>query len=102
MAFVEGASATWWFSVSSKSTENLIWDVGGAREGDAVTITSQKQNPGSWGAVVAAYLRNSGNGEGGGGGSGSGEGDGGSGVGIMRASGIGLAVVAYGILFTLI
>ncbi|KXX74005.1 Glucan 1,3-beta-glucosidase [Madurella mycetomatis] len=61
MAFVQRARATWWFSVSSKSTENLVLDMGDGGEesgSDGAVLTSQRDNPGGWGAVVAAYLRN--------------------------------------------
>lgn len=52
MAFSERERSTFWYSLSSKSTTNLVYDNG------AVTA-SQLHNPGSWGAVVAAYLRRS-------------------------------------------
>lgn len=61
MAFVQRARAMWWFSVSSKSTENLVLDMGDGGEesgSDGAVFTSQRDNPGGWGAVVAAYLRN--------------------------------------------
>jgi hypothetical protein len=59
MAYVKGAKAMWWFSASSKSTENLVVDAGDSSEGDgSVIVTSMKNHPGSWGAVMAAYLRN--------------------------------------------
>ena len=118
MAFVEGAKRTWWFSASSKSAENLIWDetqAGGGGDGNSVAVTTQKDNLGGWGAVVAAYLRNSGDGASGGGGGGGGSSSGSGSVGgggdgdegskgekRVMVSGIGLAVVAYGILYTLI
>lgn len=96
MAFVEGARATWWFSVSSKAAENLVVDVGGVAggNGSGTVITSQKDNPGSWGAVVAAYLRNTGGDEG--------EGDGGQDSGAGRVKeGLGLFVTTVAMLFVL-
>ncbi|KAJ4306229.1 hypothetical protein N0V88_001027 [Collariella sp. IMI 366227] len=44
MVWVEGARRTWWFGVSSKSTENLVVDAGS--RGGEVVVTSQKDNPG--------------------------------------------------------
>jgi glucan 1,3-beta-glucosidase len=90
MAYVEGARATWWFSLSSKAAENLVVDAGGVAggNGSGTVITSQRDNPGSWGAVVAAYLRNTGNDD-----EGKGEGDGGEDSGGARVKGEGLGMV---------
>lgn len=64
MAYVKGAKGMWWFSASSKSTENLVVDAGDGSEGNgSVIVTSMKDYPGSWGAVMAAYLRNTGRGD---------------------------------------
>jgi glucan 1,3-beta-glucosidase len=102
MAYVEGARGMWWFSVSSKSTENLVVDVGGgdgtgASGNGSVIVTTQRDNPGSWGAVVAAYLRNTGLDEG------DGEIEGkDSGGGMVVLSGLTLAAVVVGILHQLL
>jgi glucan 1,3-beta-glucosidase len=66
MAFVETARAIWWFSIGSKSSENLLLDAGDGGNGsvvDAVVFMSQKDNPGGWGAVVAAYMKSTDTGE---------------------------------------
>jgi glucan 1,3-beta-glucosidase len=99
MAYVEGATEMWWFSVSSKSTENLVVDAGGGTGGSgngSAVVTTQRDNPGSWGAVVAAYLRNAGTV------SGDGEKDEDSGTGRVVLSGLTLAAVVVGILHQLL
>jgi len=55
MAFVSGASSSFWYNAQSKSSTNLIYDTTGG-----VSEASAYNNPGSWGAVIAAYLRDSG------------------------------------------
>ncbi|KAK4153611.1 glucan 1,3-beta-glucosidase [Chaetomidium leptoderma] len=107
MAFVEGAKGMWWFSMSSKSAENLLVDAGTGEAGDgSMVVTSQRDNPGSWGAAVAAYLMNTGgSGGGGGGGGGDGNGDGGdedSGGQRGSVSGLGLVVTVVGVLSAMI
>ncbi|KAI1850545.1 hypothetical protein JX266_003827 [Neoarthrinium moseri] len=56
MIYLSGAKSTFMYSLSSKSTANLLYD---ATDGD-VDLTTQEDNQGGWGAVLAAYLRNSG------------------------------------------
>ncbi|KAK3378111.1 pectate lyase superfamily protein-domain-containing protein [Podospora didyma] len=56
MAYISGASSTFWFSLSTKSTTNLVYDT----TGGSVDVVAQNRNQGSWGGVLAAYLRNSG------------------------------------------
>ena len=55
MAFVSGAQSTYWYSLSAKSTTNLVYDT---TNGTGVVATQQKY-PGSWGSVIAAYLSQS-------------------------------------------
>ncbi len=55
-AYVSGGNTTFWYSLSSKSTTNIVFD-GTTSNGVAA---AQLNNPGSWGAVIAAYLRHSG------------------------------------------
>ncbi|KAL2125987.1 hypothetical protein VTI74DRAFT_2010 [Chaetomium olivicolor] len=91
MAWVEGARRTWWFSLSSKSTENLVVDAGGGDgKGGNVVVTSQRDNAGGWGAVVAAYLRDVGGGDGQAGGED-------SGAGKRTMDGLGLVVAVLGV-----
>ncbi|KAL8392079.1 hypothetical protein RB595_002325 [Gaeumannomyces hyphopodioides] len=52
MAYAERSRSTFWYTLSSKSTTNLVYD-------DGAVTASQFNNPGAWGAVVAAYLRRS-------------------------------------------
>ncbi|KAH6649917.1 pectate lyase superfamily protein-domain-containing protein [Chaetomium tenue] len=104
MAYVKGAKGMWWFTASSKATENLVVDAGSGSEGNgSVVVTSMKDHPGSWGAVMAAYLRNTGRGDGGEDGDGNGGGDKGedSGAGGAIMSGLGLMLTILGILFGL-
>lgn len=107
MAFVRGATAMWWFSLSSKSTENLVLDLGGGGSGGGgeiaasaggAIVTSQRDNPGGWGAVVAAYLRNTGSGDADGVGDGDGDED--SRAGHVRVSGWGLMTMSLGFLYS--
>lgn len=63
MALVEGAAtnATFWYTLSSKSATNLVYDTSrGGASVPAPALTAQENNPGGWGAVVSAYLRDSG------------------------------------------
>ncbi|KAI0134383.1 pectate lyase superfamily protein-domain-containing protein [Xylariales sp. AK1849] len=55
MIYLSGATSTFMYSLSSKSTSNLIYDAT-----DGVNITTQSDNKGGWGTVVAVYLRDSG------------------------------------------
>lgn len=54
MIYLSNANSTFMYSLSSKSTTNLIYDTT-----DGVSLTAQSDNTGGWGAVVAAYLKNS-------------------------------------------
>ncbi|KAK6217374.1 exo-beta-1 [Colletotrichum tabaci] len=55
-AFADSAKSTYWFGLSTKSTTILLYD----KTGGAVWEVYARDNPGSWGGVVAAYLRDSG------------------------------------------
>ena len=55
-AYVSNATKTFWYSLSSKSTKNLVYDATEGKE----NVATQQDNPGGWGAVIAAYLRDSG------------------------------------------
>lgn len=59
MAWVEGTKRLFWYSLSTKSTTNMIYDIGKG-EGKGVSLVKQSDVPGSWGGVVAAYLMNAG------------------------------------------
>ncbi|KAK4141281.1 glucan 1,3-beta-glucosidase [Dichotomopilus funicola] len=53
MAYIEDAKSMWWFSASSKAAENLVLNVGGGPESTKnVNVSSQKDYPGAWGAVM--------------------------------------------------
>ncbi|KAL2196400.1 pectate lyase superfamily protein-domain-containing protein [Corynascus similis CBS 632.67] len=98
MAYVEEAKGLWWFSATSKAAENLVVDGGnggaGSKSSRDTVVTSMKEYPGGWGAVVAAYLRHT---KGGGGDGGSDDGDGNgddSGGAMAKVSGLGLLVMA--------
>ncbi|KAK3328017.1 pectate lyase superfamily protein-domain-containing protein [Cercophora scortea] len=58
MAYVGDVESMSWYSLSSKSAANLVYDT--AVGGGTATITAQDDNQGSWGGVIAAYLRDSG------------------------------------------
>ncbi|KAF5486932.1 Glucan endo-1,3-beta-glucosidase [Colletotrichum siamense] len=55
-AFADGAKQTYWFGLSSKSSTNLLYD----KTGGEVWQVVASDNPGSWGGVLAAYLRDTG------------------------------------------
>ncbi|KAH8671305.1 pectate lyase superfamily protein-domain-containing protein [Xylariales sp. PMI_506] len=55
--YLGASSSTFMYSLSSKSTANLVYDNDGG--GGAVSVATQSDNAGGWGAVVAAYLRDS-------------------------------------------
>ncbi|EFQ29041.1 hypothetical protein CGRA01v4_11404 [Colletotrichum graminicola] len=55
-AFANGAKSTYWFGLSSKSTTTLLYD----QTGGVVWEVFASDNTGSWGGVLAAYLRDSG------------------------------------------
>ncbi|KAH6845143.1 pectate lyase superfamily protein-domain-containing protein [Chaetomium sp. MPI-CAGE-AT-0009] len=98
MAYVKGAEGMWWFSASSKAAENLVVDAGdGSEGGGSAVVTSMRDHPGSWGAVMAAYLRNTGRGDGDGGDWDKGEDSGAR----TMVSGLGLAVTIQVILSAL-
>lgn len=59
MAWVEGAKRLFWYSLSTKSTANMIYDIGKGGE-KGVNLVKQSDVSGSWGGVVAAYLINAG------------------------------------------
>jgi glucan 1,3-beta-glucosidase len=87
MALVEGAKATWWFSVGSKSAENLVVDVAGATSSNgSASFTLAADNRGGWGTVLAAYLRDTAGGDGQGGGEAASSG-------AFRGSGLGLGLI---------
>jgi glucan 1,3-beta-glucosidase len=52
MVYLDGAASTFMYSLGTKSTTNLVYDI----TGGGSNITTQEDNPGAWGAVVAAYL----------------------------------------------
>ncbi|KAH8893181.1 pectin lyase-like protein [Thozetella sp. PMI_491] len=54
MAYVSGGNTSFWYSLSSKSTTNIVYD------GTSGAVAAQESNQGSWGGVIAAYLRHSG------------------------------------------
>ncbi|KAK3685711.1 pectate lyase superfamily protein-domain-containing protein [Podospora appendiculata] len=58
MAYASDVESMSWYSLSSKSAANLVYDT--AASGGTATVTAQDDNQGSWGGVVAAYLRDSG------------------------------------------
>ncbi|KAK4191611.1 glucan 1,3-beta-glucosidase [Podospora australis] len=61
MAYVDGSSERVnWFSLSSKSSANLVYTEGGKN------LVKQSEVPGGWGAMLAAYLRSAGEGGAGG------------------------------------
>ncbi|GKT91010.1 exo-beta-1,4-gluconase [Colletotrichum tofieldiae] len=55
-AFADGAKSTYWFGLSTKSSTTLLYD----KTGGVVWEVFASDNTGSWGGVVAAYLRDSG------------------------------------------
>lgn len=55
MIYLSGANTTYMYSLSAKSTKNLVYDVTGE-----LKIASQEDYTGGWGSVIAAYLANTG------------------------------------------
>jgi glucan 1,3-beta-glucosidase len=55
MIFLSNANSTFMYSLSTKSTTNLVYDI----TGGGVSLAAQSDNTGGWGAVVAAYLKDS-------------------------------------------
>ncbi|KAK0616110.1 pectate lyase superfamily protein-domain-containing protein [Bombardia bombarda] len=96
MALVDGAvEGLYWYSLSSKSTTNIVYDSDGS--GGGGSVATQEDNRGSWGAVVAAYLRESDSDGSGSGGAETGDGSGNSGSRDKSAGG--LAANMKGLLF---
>ncbi|KAK4222981.1 glucan 1,3-beta-glucosidase [Podospora fimiseda] len=56
MVWVEGAKRLFWYLLSTKSTENMVYE----EEGGGKGVVKQSDVPGGWGGVMAAYLRDSG------------------------------------------
>ena len=53
MVGIAGASSTFWYSLATKSVGNMVYDMSGS----GLNRTVQREHRGSWGGVVAAYLR---------------------------------------------
>ncbi|KAK4159107.1 glucan 1,3-beta-glucosidase [Cladorrhinum sp. PSN259] len=63
MVWLEGVvSRLFWFSLGTKSTENMVYDggMGGTGGQKGLSVLKQSDVPGGWGGLVAAYLRYSG------------------------------------------
>ncbi|KAH8200115.1 hypothetical protein TruAng_005736 [Truncatella angustata] len=58
MIYLDGANSTYMYSLSTKSTTNIIYDTA-----DGVKLATQDDYGGGWGTVIAAYLRNTGTAE---------------------------------------
>jgi glucan 1,3-beta-glucosidase len=58
MIYLSGANATFMYSLSTKSTTNLVYDTT-----NGVAVAAQRDYGGGWGTVIAAYLRNTNLGE---------------------------------------
>ena len=82
---IDDAWSTFWFSLAAKAVDNMVYDTSGG----GVNLTTQGENKGAWGGVLAAYLRDTegpaedggtkgGGGRGTGSGSGNSAGDGGN------------------------
>ncbi|KAK3360165.1 pectate lyase superfamily protein-domain-containing protein [Lasiosphaeria hispida] len=56
MAAVDGAKGMFWYSLSAKSATNLVYDTTGGES----LVVAQKDNVGSWGGALAAYLERTG------------------------------------------
>ncbi|KAK3988327.1 glucan 1,3-beta-glucosidase [Cladorrhinum sp. PSN332] len=94
VAWVQGARRLFWYSLSTKSAANMVYGVGGGSgvtaEENELSVVRQTDVPGSWGGVVAAYLRDAGeeNGDGGDDGSGAAGALGVKGVLILAIAGV--------------
>jgi hypothetical protein len=53
MIYIGGANLTFMYSLSTKSTTNLVYDTT-----NGVAMATQDDYEGGWGTVIAAYLRN--------------------------------------------
>ncbi|KAK1754506.1 glucan 1,3-beta-glucosidase [Echria macrotheca] len=53
MIDIEGAKSTFWYSISTNAAGSMVYDM----TGGGLNVTLQRDNKGSWGGALAAYLR---------------------------------------------